>query len=71
MIGVGSVTLRLPDDVGVRVDVEGGLSNVSASGLRRSGDAYVNGALGESDIELRVEIKTGVGQVSLIEVTGD
>lgn len=63
--GVGQLDLRLPDDVGVRVEVKGGLSNVEASGLRRSGGAYVNDAYGEAEIELNIEVTTGVGQVDL------
>jgi hypothetical protein len=69
--GVGSVTLRLPDDVGVRVETEGGLTSVDASGLRRTGDAYVNDAFGEADTELRVQITAGVGSIRLIEVSND
>ena len=63
--GVGQLDLRLPDDVGVRVEVTGGLSNVETSGLSRSGDAYVNDAYGEAEIELDITITTGVGQVDL------
>jgi hypothetical protein len=63
--GVGQLELRLPDDVGARVKVEGGLSNVEASGLSRSGDAYINDAYGEAEIELNIEVTTGVGQVDL------
>lgn len=69
--GVGSLTLRVPDNVGVRVDVEGGLSNIDVSGLHRSGDAYVNDAYGEAEVELDISVKTGVGQVNLIEVPND
>ena len=69
--GVGSVTLRLPDDVGVRVETEGGLTSVDASGLRRTGDAYVNDAFGETDTELRVQITAGVGSIRLVEVSND
>ncbi|MBN1976570.1 MAG: hypothetical protein JW918_04135 [Anaerolineae bacterium] len=63
--GVGQLDLRLPDDVGVRVEVQGGLSNVEATGLSRSGDAYVNDAYGEAEIELNIAVTTGVGQVDL------
>ncbi|MFL7792834.1 MAG: toast rack family protein [Anaerolineae bacterium] len=63
--GVGQLDLRLPDDVGVRVNVQGGLSNVEATGLSRSGEAYVNNAYGEAEIELNIEVTTGVGQVDL------
>jgi hypothetical protein len=69
--GVGAVTLRLPDDVGVRVETEGGLTNVNASGLRRTGDAYVNDAFGQVATELRIQLTTGVGSIRLIEVSND
>jgi hypothetical protein len=69
--GVGSVTLYLPDDVGVRVETEGGLTNVQPSGLRRTGDAYVNDAFGEAATELRIQLTTGVGNIRLIEVSND
>lgn len=69
--GIGSVTLRLPDDVGVRVETEDGPTSVDASGLRRTGDAYVNDAFGETDTELRIQITTGVGSIRLIEVSND
>jgi hypothetical protein len=67
--GVGSLTLRLPDNVGVRVETEGGLTNVQASdGLERTGDTYVNDAFGETETELRIEVTTGIGNLRLIEV---
>jgi len=69
--GVGLVTLRLPDDVGVWVEVEGGLSSVNASGLKRQGDAYVNDAFGEVETELRIQVTTGIGAVSLIKVSNE
>jgi len=69
--GVGSVTLRLPDDVGVQVDTEGGLTNVDVSGLRRTGDVYVNDAFGEVATELRIQLTAGVGSIRLIEVSND
>lgn len=67
--GVGTVTLHLPDDVGVQVKVEGGLSSVDASGLSRRGDAYVNDAFGETEVELRIHVTTGVGALRLLEVS--
>jgi hypothetical protein len=63
--GIGSLALRLPADVGVRVSVEGGLSSVTASGLRKSGGDYENDAYGESEIELDIRVTTGIGDVNL------
>ena len=67
--GVGSVTLNLPDDVGVRVETKGGLTDVDVSGFRRTGDAYVNDAFGETETELHIQVTTGIGSLRLLEVS--
>lgn len=69
--GVGALTLRLPDDVGVRVETDGGLTNVEADDLQREGDDYVNDAFGEAQIELLIHVTTGVGNLRLIEVSNE
>jgi len=69
--GIGSVTLRLPDNVGVQVETEGGLTTVEVSGLQRSGNAYVNDVFGETETELHIQITTGIGSVRLIEVSNN
>lgn len=69
--GVGAVTLRLPDDVGVRVETEGGLTNVETDGLQRRGGAYVNDVFGEVEIELHIRVTTGIGNLRLIEMSND
>jgi len=69
--GVGALTLYLPDDVGVRVEVQGGLSGVEVSGLYEEGNGYVNDAFGEVETELRIQVTTGVGSVKLIEVPNE
>ena len=63
--GVGEITLRLPRDVGVRVEVDTGIGGVDASGLTKDGDTYTNDAYGESDVTLRIDISGGVGQINL------
>ncbi len=63
--GVGKSTLRLPEDVGVRVRADVGLGDVDAHGLSKDGDAYVNDAYGESDITLDINLDGGVGEVNL------
>ncbi|MGD8996583.1 MAG: toast rack family protein [Anaerolineae bacterium] len=65
--GAGALTLRLPKNVGVEVETRGGLTNVEAYGLRQMGSTYTNDAFGETEIELRVSVTTGVGNVRLIE----
>jgi hypothetical protein len=63
--GAGEATVQLPSQMGVRVDVVGGLGEVQAEGLSRDGDAYVNDAYGESEATLNVDIEGGVGVVRL------
>jgi hypothetical protein len=63
--GVGETTLRLPRDVGVRVEVERGLAPINADGWTRDGDAYVNDAYGASGPALRVTVRSGVGAINL------
>jgi hypothetical protein len=69
--GVGSITLRLPDDVGVQVETDGGLTNVEAAEFRRTDGAYVNDVFGETEVELRIHVTTGVGNLRLVSVSND
>ncbi|MBC7228102.1 MAG: hypothetical protein H5T61_12890 [Thermoflexales bacterium] len=64
--GVGSLTLRFPRDVGVRVVMEGGMSNVTTTGdWQTSGGAYLNEAYGQAGATLEVTLTAGVGGVTL------
>jgi hypothetical protein len=63
--GAGEATLRLPRDVGVQVDAEGGIGEINASGLTKDGNTYTNDAYGSSDTRLSIDFEGGVGQVNL------
>ena len=63
--GLGEITVRLPSDVGVMVDVETGIGSVNTSNLNRDGNTYTNDAYGVSDVTLRIDIEGGVGQINL------
>ena len=69
--GAGEVTVLLPGRMGVRVNAGTRLGRVNAEGLQRDGEAYVNGAYGDSDNALEVDITGGVGQISLQLVQQD
>jgi hypothetical protein len=62
---VGEATVRLPGEVGVRVEANGGLGQINAEGLQKEGDSYVNDAYGDSEVTLDVDVKGGVGQINL------
>jgi len=63
--GVGQATVLLPSEIGVKAKAEGGLGGINAKGLKKVGGAYVNDAYGESDTNLTVDVKGGVGEINL------
>jgi hypothetical protein len=63
--GVGKLTIYLPSDVGVIVDVKVGIVAIDARGLQKDGNTYTNDAYGESEVTLRFEIEGGVGDIRL------
>jgi hypothetical protein len=63
--GVGGATLLLPSEVGVKAKAEGGLGGIDAEGLKKVGGAYINDAYGESDVNLSIDVKGGVGKINL------
>ena len=69
--GIGSITMRLPDDVGVQVEVKGGLSGVNAPSFEQEDDTYTNDAFGAAETELCIRVATGVGSLRLVEVNNE
>jgi hypothetical protein len=63
--GVGEATILLPSEVGVKAKAEGGLGKINAEGLKKVDGSYVNDAYGESDVNISVDVKGGVGQINL------
>jgi hypothetical protein len=63
--GVGEATVLLPSKVGVKAKAAGGLGGINTKGLKKVGDSYVNDAYGESDVNLNIDVKGGVGEINL------
>jgi hypothetical protein len=63
--GAADLTVRLPRDVGVRVEVEAGPTAVSAPDLTQDGNVYTNDAFGSADVNLRIDINAGIGVITL------
>ena len=63
--GAGEITMLLPSQMGVRVNAGTRLGRVNAKGLQKEGDTFINGAYGDSDATLEVDITGGVGQINL------
>jgi len=67
-IGVGNIDLVVPDNVGVRVEVESELGEVEVDGLEPDDEGgYVNSMWDESDENLEVEVSVGIGSVYIEE----
>lgn len=63
--GAGRAEIRLPADVGVRVDVDAGIANVTANGFNKSGSIYTNDAYDDADVRLDLHVNAGLGEVDL------
>jgi len=57
--------LLQPSSCPFKAKAQGGLGKINAEGLERVGDSYVNGAYGESDVTLNVDVQGGVGEINL------
>jgi len=64
--GVGEATVRLPRDVGISAEAEGGIGEISASGLRREGHRYFNDAFDRAKVKVHLDVRGGVGAIRLI-----
>jgi len=65
--GVGHGTVVLPREIGVKVEIDGGIGSVSARGLNKTGPGhvYTNDAYGRTDISLELKIDAGIGSIDL------
>lgn len=63
--GFGSITLILPSDVGVELEISGILGDVDAPRMRKDGNTYFNKAFGETAHTLYLDVNGGIGDVSV------
>ena len=63
--GATNLSVRLPRDVGVRVEVDRGPAVIDAPDLTQNGNVYTNDAYGVSNVTLHVDVKAGIGRVNL------
>jgi N-terminal domain of toast_rack, DUF2154 len=64
--GVGHATVRVPDGVGVRADAHGGIGRISVTGLENRGDHYENSQYGHSNVNVRLRVEGGIGEIRII-----
>jgi hypothetical protein len=63
--GAANIRVKLPENVGVRVNVESGPNLIESSGLTQDGNIYTNAAYGASEVTMQVDIEAGIGQINL------
>src|SRR5690554_1303845 len=62
--GVGSATIILPKNIGVIIEVEGGIGTVNADGLISNGHVYTNELYNSSPANLTMDIEAGIGEIT-------
>jgi len=65
--GVGEVIVEIPQDVGAKVKISKGLSgvNISSGRFTHSGDEYVSTNYATAENKLDLEVKSGVGAITI------
>ncbi|MDQ3912339.1 MAG: toast rack family protein [Actinomycetota bacterium] len=61
----GTTTLVFPTDVNVRVEPQTSSGDISANGMTRDGDAYVNEPYEDSDVTLNLSVQASSGDINL------
>jgi hypothetical protein len=64
--GVGEATVYLPRDVGISASASGGIGEISVSGLRKSGNQYVNDLYASAPVRIHLDVEGGIGTIKLI-----
>ena len=62
---MGSLTLLLPDDVGVRVSKETFLMSFDSEGLMKRGDAYYSGNWESARYKLTLDVSGALGSIDV------
>lgn len=65
--GVGDITIRVPQEIGVQVVVSQGLGQVHINGLRANGNTYTNDAYGKTANSIRLNVSSGVGEITITQ----
>ncbi len=64
--GVGEATVKLPRRARLEVEAHGGLGEITAHGLTKRGNLWVNEPEGEADATMHVSVSGGIGGINLI-----
>ena len=63
--GVGEITLKLPADIGIKMNITGVLGAVNTKGLYKMGQEYTNDLQGKTKQTLYIDVTGGIGNVNV------
>jgi hypothetical protein len=64
-MGIGSVTLRLPRDLGVRINRSSFLTSFSAPDMSREGSSYVSRNWGDATRNVTIDLSAALGAINI------
>jgi hypothetical protein len=64
--GVGEATIRLPSDIGIWAEAQGGIGAINVRGLRKDGGHWESESYARSKVKIKVDVQGGIGAVNLI-----
>lgn len=64
--GVGEATVRVPSDVGVYGEAQGGIGEIRTTGMHQDGRRYFNSAYEHSKVTIHLDIRGGIGAIRVI-----
>jgi hypothetical protein len=63
--GVGEIILRIPRDIGVKIDAKEGTGKLNAAGLVRNDYTYTNALFEQSESTIRIAIDQAIGEITV------
>ncbi len=65
MGGFGSITIKLPSDAGVEMEVTGILGDIDLPRMRKQGGRYINEYFDKTSHNLHLDVSGGIGEVQV------
>lgn len=64
-MGLGSLTINIPEDIGVRLDKDSFLMSLDADWLEKDGDRYFSGNWARAEHHLTIDVEAAFGSIEL------
>ena len=63
--GIGHTTISLPEDIGIRLLIQGGLNRIQCDGFSRIGNFYYNSAYDFAERKIYITLFSGLGMIDI------